>query len=132
MKTTTALLIALVTLVTARAADQRCFVTEASVTLDQTTGHHLIVAKVSEWIPIQTKVPVLGDLKMKLIAAPRMTVVAGKAASITDTQSDGTSVRADVFWPESGSDKPATLVITLSSTTNLLSRSSFTLDLEKE
>jgi hypothetical protein len=141
MKTTKAKLIAPFTFVVARADNQRCLLTEASVTLNQTTGHHLIVAKLSELITDEAaeepnitrgSFPVLGDIRMKLIAAPSVTVAAGESSSMTDMQSDGTSVRVDVFWPESGSDQPATLVITLKSQTKLLAWSIFSLDLNME
>ncbi len=143
MKTIATLLITLFTLGAARAADQHSFATEARVTLDQATGHYLIVAKVSELVTEQDaeetlktkdKVPVLFDIHEsaeRLIAAPRMTVVAGQGASITDTQSDGTSVRAEVFWPQSGTDNPTSLVITVRSKGKLLTRSTFKLDLKK-
>ena len=90
MKTITTILATLFMLAAAHAADQRSFATETEITYDQKAGHYLVVAKVSELIHEKGK-PV-----EKLIAAPRLTVVGGKAAAITDTASDGTSVRAEI------------------------------------
>jgi hypothetical protein len=126
MKIITALVIILFTLGTASAAAQRSFATEAEVTFDQATGLYLVIARVSELIMEQD------ETVETLIAAPRMTVVPGKRAAITDgPSSDGTSVRADVFWPEPGSDVPASIVITLRSDGKVINRSKFTLDLKK-
>jgi hypothetical protein len=122
MKSFTALLATIMTLTVAHAADQRSFTTEADVKWDGTAGQYLITTRVSELIAREA------ETVEKLIAAPRITVVAGKPASITDGPTDGTQVRADVFWPESGSDKPASIVITLKSEGKVLTRTKFKLD----
>lgn len=124
MKVITTIFATLSILAAAEAADQRSFATETEITYDQQTGHYLVVAKVSELI--STK----GEVVEKLIAAPRMTVVAGKAAAITDT-ADGTSVRAEISWPVADSDQAASLLVTLKSDGKVVTRSKVKLDLRK-
>ena len=124
MKAITIILATLFILTAAQAADQRSFATETEITYDQMTGHYLVVAKVSELISAK------GEAVEKLIAAPRMTVVAGKAAAITDT-ADGTSVRAEISWPVADSDQAASLLVTLKSDGKVVTRSKVKLDLRK-
>ncbi len=82
-----------------------------------------MVAKVSELITDR------GETFEKLLAAPRMTVLAGKGGRITDTQPDGTSVSADIAWPEAGADGPATFTVALRSGAKVLTRSKFAFEL---
>ena len=112
-------------LAAAQAADQRSFATETEITYDQKTGHYMVVAKVSELIRVK------GEAVEKLIAAPRMTVVPGKAAAITDTVADGTSVRAEISWPVADSDQAVSLLVTLKSDGKVVTRSKVKLDLRK-
>lgn len=109
----------------ARAGEPRSFATETEITYDQKAGHYLVVAKVSELITEK------GEPVERLVAAPRMTVVAGKPAAITDTAADGTSVRAEVSWPVADSDHAASLLVTLKSGGKVLARSKVKLDLRK-
>jgi hypothetical protein len=125
MKAITTILATLLMLAAAQAADQRSFVTETEITYDQKTGHYLVIAKVAELISEK------GESVEKLIAAPRMTVVAGKAAAITDTAADGTSVRAEISWPVADSDQAASLLVTLKSDGKVVTRSKVKLDLRK-
>jgi len=125
MKAITIVLVSLFTLAAARAGETRSFATETEITYDQKAGHYLVVARVSELINEK------GEPVEKLIASPRMSVVGGKAAAITDTASDGTSVRAEVSWPVADSDQAASLVVTLKSGGKVLTRSKVKLDLRK-
>jgi len=125
MKAIISILATLFILTAAQAADQRSFATETEITYDRKAGHYLVVAKVSELISEK------GKSVEKLIVAPRMTVVAGKAAAITDTAPDGTSVRAEISWPVADSDQAASLLVTLKSDGKVVTRSKVKLDLRK-
>ena len=125
MKIITTFLVSLLTLAAARAGDQRSFATETEITFDRKAGHYLVVARVSELIAEK------GEPVEKLIAAPRMTVAAGKAESITDTAPDGKSVRAEISWPVADSDQAASLLVTLKWGGKVVTRSKVKLDLRK-
>lgn len=105
------------------AGNQRTFTTDSRLTFDKKAGQYLVVAKVSELIAGADRTV------EKLIAAPRMTVVAGRGGRITDTQADGTSVSAEIAWPESDSEGPATFIVTLLSRDKVLTRSKFEFEL---
>jgi len=126
MKIITVFLVTMFTLAAARAGDQRSFATDTEISFDKKAGHYLVVAKVTELI-IEN-----GEAVDKLVAAPRMTVVGGKAAAITDTAPDGTAVRAEVSWPVAGSDQVASLLVTLKSAGKVVTRSTVKLDMRKK
>jgi hypothetical protein len=126
MKITTVLLVTMFTLAAARAGDQRSFATDTEISFDKKAGDYLVVAKVTELI-IEN-----GQAVEKLVAAPRITVVGGKAATITSTEPDGTTVRVEISWPVADSDQAASLVVTLKSAGKVLTRSKVKLDLRKK
>ncbi len=125
MKTILSIVSALCCLALAHAGDQRVFSTETSVAFDADSQTCLVIARVSELVEED------GKVVESLISAPRLTAVLGKQASIWDKRPDGLGVRADVFWPESGTDKPASFTITLRFESKVLSRSTFKLNLKK-
>ena len=125
MKIITTFLVTLLMLATARAGDQRSFATDTEISSERKAGQYLVVARVSELITKK------GEAVEKLIAAPRMTVVAGRATAITDTAADGTSVRAEISWPVADSDQAASLLVTSKSDGKVVTRSKVKLDLRK-
>ena len=112
-------------MVTAHAGGQRVFSTDVELEKTTVENQYLVEGRVTELKEGED------EIVEELISAPRMIVIVGKKAKISDL--GDTQVSVEVTWPTNAKgETQALIVVTQKQDKKLLSRSKVTIELEKE